>query len=92
MRPYGVFYSLWYAVKAAYYHYRFARKCHWQDKFFDGTTLVVQTRHPTQEEMNVLGAKYCDFSRMDGKQPLDPEEIWRDIALLWSAFHYRRPK
>ena len=90
IRPFGFFAAIRYAGRAAIAHYRFARTTHRDDVFPDGIGLVVTSREPTQSEMDTAGSRWSDWSRMQGAQPLDPEVIWRDVAILWTALHAAR--
>lgn len=86
-RPFGVLGALAYAIRAGLVHYRFART-HWRsDPEINGIGLVVTTRAPTRDEMDGVGTRWCDWSRMQGAQPVDPFVIWTDMKIMWAAYH-----
>lgn len=91
-RPFGIVAAMLYALKAAILHYRFARTEPRLDVFPEGIGLVVSSREPTQYEMDTIGVRWSDWSRVQGNQPLNPEEIFRHVALLWRAIHSARRK
>lgn len=84
MRPFGVFAALTYAMRAGVCHYRFARRHHATDAI---SSLVVCTGPPSRDRMDTAGSRWSDWSRMQGAQPIDPQVIWDDIAVLWNAYH-----
>jgi hypothetical protein len=89
MRPFGTFDALAYAVRAGLAHYRFARRDWRRDAQINGIGLVVTSRAPTQHEMDDVGCRWSDYSRMRGAQPIDPAVMWSDMAILWAAYHRR---
>lgn len=89
-RPFGIIAATQYAIRAAKAHYRFARTNPMLDVFPEGIGLVVSSREPTHNEMSEVGSRWSDWSRLQGKQPVDPATIWSDVATLWRAIHSAR--
>lgn len=86
-RPFGILHAIGHAIRAAIAHYRFARTDHTADHDLSGISLVVTSRAPTSDEMNDVGCRWSDWSRIQGAQPLDPQVAWSDMKIMWAAYH-----
>lgn len=91
-RPFGFITAVAYALRAAWLHYRFARTPWRDDREINGIGLVVTTRVPTRGEMDDVGCRWSDLSRMQGRQPLDPHVMWADMKIMWAAYHRKGEK
>lgn len=86
-RPFGIFAAVRYGIAAGVAHYRFARRNPAADPI---PSLVVFSSPPTGAEMDDVGCRWSDWSRMTAFQPVAPEVIWTHIATLWRAYHAAR--